>query len=157
MVGFPLTSTRASDYHRGWACISCLILAFPSSFGFLTSFARTVSLFFFSALLPSLASRVTLCVTLLSSLRPYLAIEIRACRAHTERGDSPHRAGASLNPLVPTVSLNRVLFAVYTTLLLSTLSSLRLSVRSFHFSLFLVSVSSFSRFSHRARYYSVLL
>lgn len=98
MVGLPLASTRVSNYHRGFACISCLILAFPSSqypssFGFLTSFARTVSLFFiFSALLPSLASRVTLCVTLLSSLRPYLAIEIRACRAHTERGDSSPRA-----------------------------------------------------------------
>lgn len=113
MVGFPLTSTRASDYHRGWACISCLILAFPSSFGFLTSFARHRLPLFFSALPPSLASRVTLCVTLLSSLRPYLAIEIRACRAHTERGDSSPRHGASLNPLVPTVSLNRVVFAVH--------------------------------------------
>lgn len=113
MVGFPLTSTRASDYHRGWACISCLILRLPFEFR-LSNFFRAHRLpLFFSALLPSLASRVTLCVTLLSSLRPYLAIEIRACRAHTERAETPHRAGASLNPLVPTVSLNRVLFAVH--------------------------------------------
>lgn len=57
----------------------------PSTFGFLTSFARTVSLFF--SLLPS-PRLPSSCVTLLSSLRPYLAIEIRACRAHTERRDS---------------------------------------------------------------------
>lgn len=30
VVGLPLASTRASNYHRGLACISCLILAFPS-------------------------------------------------------------------------------------------------------------------------------
>lgn len=91
MVGLSLFYPRlqlASKPQLGLHIVPYTSLQYPSSFGFLTSFARTVSLFFFLVLLPALASRVTLCVTLLSSLRPYLAIEIRACRAHTEHGGS---------------------------------------------------------------------
>lgn len=64
----------------------------------------------FSLLFPSPSPPPLPRVTLLSSLRPYLTIEIRACRTHTYTRTA---AESSSRPLVSTVSLNRVVFALH--------------------------------------------
>lgn len=109
------------DYHCSFACISCLTLTFlrySSTFGFLTSFLHRP--LFFSSPPPLSPLLPPHRIALLSSLRPYLAIEIRAChtlthtRTHTRlRGASPSVLLSLSRPLVSIVSLNRVVFALH--------------------------------------------